>query len=47
MDNEFTNSMSLIKPKELTHDRFVQESGLSKEEAKKIALANGVIWDVI
>ena len=45
MNNDYNNSMRLIKPIELTQSRFVKPSGLSKEEAKKIALANNVIWE--
>jgi len=46
MNKEFNNSMRLICPEELTKDRYVKKSGLSKADAKKIALANGVIWEV-
>ena len=46
MNKEFNNSMQLICPEELTKDRYVKPSGLSKEDAKKIALVNDVIWGV-
>lgn len=46
MNNDVNNSIRLIIPEELTRDRFVKSFELSKEDAKKIALANGVIWDV-
>ena len=42
--SEFNNSMRLICPEELTRDRYVKPSGLSREDAKKICEANGVIW---
>ncbi len=45
MDKEFNNSLRLQIPKELTKNRYVKPSGLSKEDAKKIALANGIIWE--
>ena len=38
--------INLQIPEELTKDRYVKPSGLTKEEAKKIALANNVIWVV-
>ena len=46
MSKEFQNSMRLICPEELTKDRYIKKSGLSKEEAKKIALVNDVIWEI-
>lgn len=44
--SEFNNQMKLEMPDELMKPRFVPESGLSKEEAKKICEENGVIWAV-
>ena len=44
MSNEFNNSMRLICPEELAKPRFIPKSNLLKEDAKKIALANGIIW---
>ena len=44
MNEEFNNSMSLIKPKELTKPRFVKPFNLSREDAKKICEKNGVVW---
>lgn len=44
MTEEFNNSMRLICPEELTKSRFVQPSGISKAEAKKICETNGVVW---
>lgn len=44
MNNEFKNGIQLKIPKELMVDRYIEPSGLSREEAKKIALSNGVIW---
>ena len=44
MTTDFNNSMQLIEPIELTQPRFIKPSGLSREEAKKIALSNGVVW---
>jgi len=44
MTDEFNTSNMLIKPKELCHPRYVKPSGLSREDAKKIAEAHGVIW---
>jgi hypothetical protein len=44
MTKEFNNSMRLICPEELTKPRFVQPSGISKADAKKICLKYGVVW---
>lgn len=44
--SEFNNQMQLRLPEEITKPRFVPESGLSKEEAKKICEKCGVIWAV-
>lgn len=43
--SEFNNSMRLQIPEELTKDRYVKHSGLSREEAKKICEKYGVIWE--
>ena len=42
--SEFNNSMRLICPEELTKDRYVKPSGLSREEAKAICKKYDVIW---
>lgn len=44
MTKEFNNSMRLICPEELTKDRYVKPSGLSRDEAKEICLKHGVVW---
>ncbi len=44
MTDEFNSANQLIKPKELCCDRYVKPSGLSREAAKKIAEAHGVVW---
>ena len=44
--SEFNNQMKLEIPDELTEPRFVQGSGISKEDAKKICEKYGVIWAV-
>jgi len=44
---EFNNQIKLKIPEEIAVPRFVQKSGISKEEAKKICEKNGVIWAVI
>ena len=46
MTKEFNTSMRLICPEVLTKPRFVQKSGLSKEDAKRICEANNVVWGV-
>ena len=37
--------MQLICPEELTKDRYVKPSGLSREDAKKICEKHGVVWE--
>lgn len=44
--SEFNNQTQLKIPEELTKPRFVPESGLSKDDAKRICEENGVVWDV-
>lgn len=44
--NKFNNETKLIIPDELTKPRFVQKSGMSKEEAKRICETAGTIWAV-
>ena len=44
MTKEFNNSIQLKIPEELTRDRYVKPSGVSREEAKKICEKHGVIW---
>lgn len=44
--SEFNNKMKLEIPDELIKPRFIQKSGISKEEAKAICKKYGVIWEV-
>ncbi len=44
MIDEFNAANRLVKPKELTEDRFVPPSGLSRDDAKKICRMHGVVW---
>lgn len=46
MTKEFNISTQLKIPEELTRDRYVEPSGLSREEAKAICDKHGVIWAV-
>ena len=40
---EFNNQMNLKIPEEITKPRFIEPSGLSREDAKKICEANGEV----
>ena len=42
--SDYNSSIRLTIPKELTKDHYVEPSGLSREEAKKICKKYGVIW---
>jgi len=44
MNKELNDSIRLKIPVELSADRYVKPSGLSRADAKKIALDNGVVW---
>ena len=43
---QFNNETQLKIPKVLMKPRYVEKSGLSREEAKAICKANDVIWAV-
>lgn len=46
MTKEFNNGIRLNIPEELTRDRYVEPSGLSREDAKAICEKHGVVWAV-
>lgn len=45
MTEEFNTSNTLVKPEELCSPRYVEPSGLSREDAKRICKKNGVLWE--